>query len=161
MSHKQRIALLLSVAFLSPLATFAMDNTRLSTQNENLKAKVENKLLKANDNQAIDVKCVQAAISTRETALLSAFDSFSVSTKSALTARKDGLLNAWAKTDSKERRQARKDVSESYRSAMKKTHEALKSSKKTIWSSFNTEVKKCAGVNGYSEVEDRQYPTSL
>ncbi len=158
MSKKQTIALVLSFAFLLPVASFAMQGS----QNENERmGKIEDRSNKFQASTTIDVACVQKAIGIREDALVAAFDIFASSSKTALIARKDALVLAWAKTDAKERRTLRKAAYDAHKEAMRKAHEAIKSARKAAWTTFNTEVKKCAGANGYSESMSHDYPTSL
>lgn len=109
----------------------------------------------------VDIACVQKAVTIREDGLISALDTFSASTKSALVIRKQSLLNAWAKTDATERRASRKDAYEAYRLSMKKAHQVLNTSKKTAWNTFNTEVRKCSGAENYTEKSTMDFLFSL
>lgn len=162
MSKKQTIALFLSLAFIAPVASFAMQGSQ--NENERMGKMEEKREEKSNKFQAsttIDVACVQKAIGVREDALIQAFDAFAVSSKAALSARKDALVLAWAKTDPQERRLARKAAYDAHKEVMRKAHDAIRSARKAAWATFNTEVKKCPGANGYGEIMSHDYPTSL
>lgn len=101
--------------------------------------------------KVLDTVCAQTAIGNRETSLITALDTFSASAKSALEARKAGLVSAWGNTVAKDRQTARKTAETTYRSSMKSAHDTLRSARKTAWSAFNTEIKKCSGAERYSE----------
>ncbi len=118
--------------------------------------KKELKEVKKEEAKALDTACAQTAVGAREASLITALDSFSTSAKSALEARKTGLVSAWGITVAKDRQTARKTAETTYRSSMKSAHDTLRTARKTAWSTFNTEIKKCSGAEKYSE----QAPTS-
>ncbi len=101
--------------------------------------------------KALDTICAQTAVGNRETALITALDTFSASAKSALEARKTGLVSAWGIAVAKDRQTARKSADSTYKSSMKSANEILRSARKTAWSTFNTEIKKCSGAEIYTE----------
>jgi hypothetical protein len=112
--------------------------------------------------KALDTVCAQTAVGARETSLITALDTFSTSAKSALEARKTGLVTAWGITTPKERQTARKTAETTYRSSMKSAHDTLRLARKSAWSTFNTEIKKCSGAERYSEQAPMSTePTSL
>jgi len=89
------------------------------------------------------VTCMQTAVETRDTAIISALDTYAATAKSALTARKDALKAAWAIADRKERRTAIKAAWDTYRKAIKEARSTFKASRKTAWDTFKAASKVC------------------
>ncbi len=87
-----------------------------------------------------DLECVKNAVSVREDALIGAFSKFNTSMTSALSAKKTALLDAWSKTEKKERQDARKSAWSTFKSAKKSAASSYKSEKKAAWSTFKSTV---------------------
>ena len=106
----------------------------------------ERTLSKRNSEKVLNVQCVQNAVEKRDSAVISAHSTFNTSIVNALTVRKDAVKLAWAKETQKDRTSARKAAYEVFRTSQKSAHEALRSVRKTSWSTFDTDMKAC-GVN--------------
>jgi hypothetical protein len=82
--------------------------------------------------------CMQTAVDTRETALMTAFDSFNADVKSALTDRKAALNAAWAMSEGTARSAAIKEAWSDWKAAKKTAHSELKKDKTAAWTTFKT-----------------------
>lgn len=104
-----------------------------------------NTMIKMNDKaeKVLNVQCIQNALEKRDTAIITAHGAYNTSIVAGLTARKDGLKAAWAKTTREERRVARKAVWDTFRTSHKSTHEGLRTVRKASWSTFDTDMKAC------------------
>lgn len=87
--------------------------------------------------------CMQNAVEKRETSIGGAFDTYASSMKSALSERKNSLLNAWKIADETERERARKSAWEVYHKSAVNSRTALKGSRQSAWETFRTERKAC------------------
>ncbi len=94
-----------------------------------------------NRGKNVDATCMQAAIDTREASLVSGWDKFSASMKSALAARKTSLYTAWGMSDVSARNTALKESWKTARAATKSAHTTLKSDRKAAWDTFKTTAK--------------------
>lgn len=90
---------------------------------------------------AADTTCMQTAVSTREAALITAFDTFNTDVKTALIARKAALNDAWGSTTVSERNVALKDAWKTWKSAHKEAFKDLKAARKEAWDTFKSTVK--------------------
>lgn len=87
--------------------------------------------------------CMQAAVAKRENALMSAFDTRSLSTKTVLQKRGDAQTAAWALTDAKARRLALKKVWTDYSASVRKVAKEWQTNRKNAWKQFTTDRKAC------------------
>lgn len=94
----------------------------------------------------LNVSCIQNAVEKRDSAIIVAHGTFNTSIVNALTARKDALKAAWAKPTRQERTSGRKAAYDAFKVSQKSAHEALRSVRKSSWSTFDTDMKAC-GVN--------------
>ena len=109
---------------------------------------------------SFDIACVQGAIEKRETTLIATHNTYNTAVVNALTARKDALKQAWAKPTHKEQKAARKEAWLSFRKAHKAAHEGLRLTRKTTWSSFDSDMRAC-GVRNHGEKPSQvENPTS-
>lgn len=108
-----------------------------------------NSSIPANINRAVpqkpvyDGSCMQAAVDKRDSAIIVAWDAYSVSMKTALSTRKDALKAAWAKSAIAERRTALKAAWEAYRKATQTSRNALNKAKREAWNQFSKDRKAC------------------
>jgi hypothetical protein len=157
---KKTVGILLATGMLFPTFSFAMDTATYKAEVKKARAEIKQEL--KSTKIPLNVSCVQDAIKTREESLITGFDVFAQSTKTALITRKDALVIAWSKTDAQERRKARQVAYDTHQTQMKKAHESLKSVRKNAWNVFNTTVKTCgSSVEGYKETTPIELPTSL
>lgn len=99
----------------------------------------------SNKNKTVDLVKMQAAIDTRDTAILLAWDKYSTDVKSALEARKTALKAAWALTDKAIRKTAIKGAWTTYRSAIKSARETWRKAKKDAWIQWKIDSKAAKG----------------
>ena len=105
------------------------------------------------------VTCVQAAIETRDTSIIAAFDTYATAAKAALTARKDALKLAWAIPTPTEMRAALKTAWYNYKTSLKVARKNLKTAKKDAWTKAKADRKACkapAQIDSGSEGSDSQ-----
>lgn len=88
------------------------------------------------DKKTLNLTCMQTAIDTRETALISAFGDFKTSMDEALSDRKTALHDAWGISDRADRNKAIKTAWSDWRKDKKETYAELKSDRKTAWTTF-------------------------
>lgn len=91
--------------------------------------------------------CIQTAVDTRDTAIMTTFDTYYASVKTALDTRKTALKAAWALSTSKDRKNAISKAWQDYKSAAKTAKDVLKKDRKTAWEKFKTDFKACKGVS--------------
>ncbi len=92
---------------------------------------------------ATKIACVQNALEKRDSAVIAGHNTFNTSIVSALTARKDGLKNAYALADRTAAKTAKKTVWNTFKSQVKVAHDTMRGVRKTSWSAFNTEMRAC------------------
>lgn len=90
--------------------------------------------------------CVQIAVDTRDTALLTAIEVDYTATKLALETRKTALKAAWALSTAKERKNAISKAWKEYKTALKSSNDTLKKARKTAWNKFKDDFKICKGI---------------
>ena len=103
----------------------------------------------------VDWACVSTATDTREDAILAAFNTFSSSMVSALTARGTSLTAANAMTDKDARKTARKSAWETFKQAKRDAEKKYKMDRKSAWDTFRKSVKDtCKAAEAASEEKE-------
>jgi hypothetical protein len=97
----------------------------------------------ANLGSSWNSACIQAAVEKRETAIISATDTLSVSVKASLEKRKAALISAWGMSNAKERKTARNAAWATFRSEQKTARSAHLSAVKSAWTTWKTEASAC------------------
>jgi len=97
-------------------------------------------------NVTVNVPCIQDAIEKRDTAIISAVNTFSSSAVTALETRKTELKAAWEKTNVSERRLALRDAWKKYKKSVTDARKQLRAAKKAAWHTFKTESALCKGT---------------
>lgn len=87
--------------------------------------------------------CVQTALEKRENVIISAFDVFSASSKTALQARRDALKTAWSLTEKKARRAAIKKAWNDFTAVEKAARKTLNKARLTAWNQYRKDLKSC------------------
>ena len=100
--------------------------------------------------KTVDLTCMVNGVDARETALQSAYTTFSSAQSAALLARASALHTAWGNTDAKARRTALRAAWQTYRTAHRAAVSAHRTAHTSAWSAFRTAAKACKG-NGYEE----------
>lgn len=108
---------------------------------------------------AVDLACMQTAIATRETSVVSSFDTYFTDLKIALSARVDALKAAWALTDATARKAAIKQAWSDFNTASKTDRNTLKSGRRAAWDKFKTDAQACHASS--SETNDTANDTSI
>lgn len=90
-----------------------------------------------------NIVCVQSAVSKRESAIGSAWSTFSSAITSALSARKDALVAAWGISNAKDRRLAIRTAWDVFAKANKDARKVLKDARDSAWSQFKADAKAC------------------
>lgn len=91
--------------------------------------------------ETINVSCIQGAIETRESSIMSALDTYNVAIKNALIVRKDALKAAWAITNKDQRRDAIKAARSAMETAAKDAMKTKRDANKTAAGVFKTTMK--------------------
>ncbi len=94
----------------------------------------------------INVACVNSALDKRENALIAAHDIFNTSIKNALSARLTGLKDSYVAPTKQDRKVKREAMTKQFRASVQAAHNALRNARNAAWGTFNTEMKAC-GVN--------------
>lgn len=87
--------------------------------------------------------CMQNAVDVRDTSLLTAFDTYYASVKSALQARRAALMAAWAIQSKQERRAAITTAWNIYKTAWKNAQRALNTARNAAWHKFQDDKTAC------------------
>ena len=98
-----------------------------------------------NANKAVDLTKMQAAVDTRDSAIILAWDKYTTDVKSTLETRETALKAAWALTDKTARKTAIKGAWTNYRNAIKSAREALKKAKNDAWAQWKIDSKAAKG----------------
>lgn len=96
-----------------------------------------------NATSTLNLPCVQIALTTRETAIIAAYDVMSASIRTSLITRQTELTTAWGITDNKARRDARNSAWSKFNKTVKEARKAYKASVNTAWKKFHTDSKAC------------------
>lgn len=99
-----------------------------------------------NASKTGDLTCVKAAVEKRETAIQTAFDSFSAAIKSALGTRKSELSAAWTITDKNQRQTAIKAAWDKFKESKQSTSKSFKTARDVAWKQFTTDRKACKAL---------------
>lgn len=107
--------------------------------------------------------CMQTAVTKRDNAIISAFDAFSASAKTALTARRDALNAAWGIANRKERKAAIKKAWDDFKNATKTARRTLNQARETAWRQFKTDALACKnqGVPTSDDIGSKSYENNL
>ena len=89
------------------------------------------------------IACVGSAVSKRDTALKTAFDSFSSTTSAAYSARLNALSTAWTNEDTKSRRTALSTAWKAWREASTKARRDFRAARTKAWAQFTIDRKSC------------------
>jgi hypothetical protein len=97
--------------------------------------------------------CMQKAVEKRDTAIISAYDTYSAGLKTALTARMADLKSAWGMADKSARKTAIKDAWAKFKTTRAGLRQTLGSSRDASWITFRNDRVACkapADGNGSS-----------
>ncbi len=98
----------------------------------------------------VNLACMQTAVGKRDTAIISAFDTFYSAAKQALEVRKSAIVSAWGIADKAQRKTALSAAWKTYKDTGKTARQTLNKSRKDAWQNFYTDRKAC-GTSGASE----------
>lgn len=93
----------------------------------------------------VDPVCMASAVEKRDSAMITAVDTYHSAVTAALKTRKHALKSAWGISDPKARKNALTAAWITFNGTFKKADRALKSSRKTVWRQFGAERKACHG----------------
>ncbi len=129
----------------SMLAFFAVLGTLLFSPVSVGRAQVSIDLppINTNTNPPFDPACIQAAVEKRDTAIISALDTYSAAIKTALMTRKNALVTAWGITDKVARRAALKAAWKNYRDSVRTIRKTFRDAKHASWRQFTADRKAC------------------
>lgn len=138
----------LIAAFFFVSAAFAETNIQggsaRTTSHQDIRHGTTTSLLRPHATSTpINTACIQTALDARETALGTAFDTMQSAVKTALATRKSSLHDAWGQADRTARRAALKTAWVKWSLDSKAAQTAIKTSRKTIWDTFQTAARAC------------------
>ncbi len=97
----------------------------------------------------IDLSCMQAAVSKRETAVINAYDTYSTAITATLQTRKSALVAAWTITDTKQRWTAIMKAWTTFWKDRKAARQTFRMTRNAAWKQFKIDRKACgAGPTG-------------
>lgn len=137
----KKIFFIFTLVILSSLLTSAV-SAETSTK-DRIIAEWKAKLSTSNSDNALDLNCLQTALTTREKAISASYDTMSTSIKSALSTRQTELTAAWALTDNKARRTERKSAWDKFNKAVREAKKTYKTSVSNAWKQFHLDGKAC------------------
>lgn len=91
----------------------------------------------------VNLSCMQQAVSTRETTMLSAFSTYSQTVMTAFQQRMTGLQSAWTIADDTSRKNALKNTWTTYKSSLTNAQKQLQNTRKSVWKTFRDARKNC------------------
>ncbi len=106
-------------------------------------------------SQTSMLSCVATAVAKRESAIQSAFSTFSTSITAALQTRASELASAWSMSDKTARNKAIQDAWKKFSDSKKAARTTYNSAMRTAWNEFATDRKACkAPATGESQSTD-------
>ncbi len=138
------IGIAASVLFLS------MPNTSSARVNDETRTNRGVRMQNASSTN-VDATCMQTAVDTRESSLETAWNTFTTSVTSALSARKTALHDAWGLSVVSERNAAIKTAWKEWKSASKTNHKKLITDRKSAWETFRKTTKESCKVTAPKE----------
>lgn len=90
---------------------------------------------------SVDISCMSTAVKTRETAIATAWTSFTSDVTTALTKRKDALIAAWDIEGAADRSKAIRAAWATWKTEKKTAHTDLRSDRKAAWDTFKKTAK--------------------
>ena len=135
--NKKIIHALVAASFVASIAAPALAQTSTTTPMTSAK-------------KTINVACIQNAVETRDSAIISAVSTHATAQTSALSARKSALKTAWAITDQKARRDALRNAWKAFSAASQSARKMFRDAQHAAWKKFNTDRKAC-GTQGMSD----------
>ncbi len=137
----QKINIKIVIAIITLMFGFAValpayahgDSTATSTPKAAMKLKKGKK--------SVDATCMQSAVDTRESALISAFSGFHDDIEEGLNARKTALNSAWGLSAGNERGKALRDAWKAWKTAHKDAFKTFRDARKSAWDTFKGTVK--------------------
>ncbi len=152
MAHKIHIqSLILAMAllfgFAFALPAFANEDSTSSTTTTSSMHKVKKMKTASSTGEMrkgqknVDATCMQTAVDTRESALITAIGTFNDSIESGLTARKSALNTAWGLTVVSDRAIALGNTWKAWKTAQQSALKTFKDARKSAWEAFKGTVK--------------------
>lgn len=91
----------------------------------------------------INLQCMQNAVDRRESSLITSFDNYYSSVRSAMSIRKDGLRNSWSISDKKIRNDGIRAIEKTFRTAEKNARNARKDADRAAEKTYKSDAKLC------------------
>lgn len=129
-----------TLALGSALPALATDGTAASSSASS--KPVVMRVNKANAKK-FDAACIKTAVVARETAIGSAWTTFSASMTSAYATRSAALATAWSNTDAAARRTAIKAAWDTFKKSARSARETWRTAQKSARKAFKEAAKKC------------------
>lgn len=93
----------------------------------------------------VNLTCMQQAVAVRESAMLTAFSTYTQTVMAAFQTRMTGLQSAWTIQDEESRKNTIKNIWTTYKNALKNAQKQLQNSRKSVWKTFKDSRKTCGG----------------
>jgi len=90
-----------------------------------------------------DLVCAQAAVDTREQAILNSLSAFTTSLQNAFSTRKTALHAAWAISDSGQRKAAIKSAWMTFKQSKQLAQRTFRNARRIAWTNFKTAARQC------------------
>ena len=109
---------------------------------------------------AVDTACMITAVEKRDNAVITAWDTFSTTYKTALETRRDALKTAWADTNRNTRKASIRNAWKAFRNSKKSAWRTRKASIRSAWRQFKSERQTC-GATAADESGTQAIDTSV
>lgn len=144
--------------FVLSLVLPSLSLAAMNIKNRNMDGEMRAKGVKSEKGLGVSANssCIQQAIDTRETAVISAFSKFSTSMINALNKRKSAYSEAASKTNPADKKTAMKSAIETFKKERSSAGATYKSEKKSAWENFkNTLTNTCKLPNAAKEEKEK------
>ncbi len=91
----------------------------------------------------VRASCIQSAVNKRETAGITAYDTYHTTVRNALGTRQTALKDAWGKTTISDRKKAVNNAWKTFRNSRLESRKTFKASQKSAWDTFKDEQRDC------------------
>lgn len=93
------------------------------------------------------IQCIKKALITRDRSVISAVTSYQSASLTALSTRQTALLSAWDKPTKSEVKPLITTTWKTYKKTMKLAKDTLATAKKTAWTTYKADIKSCKATS--------------
>lgn len=113
-------------------------------------------------DRTVDLACIRAAVTVRETAIITAYSTLSTAITTALNTRKTALQTAWGITNNNARRTAIVAAHQTFQNTSRTAATTYRTARNDAWSTFRTATRACRnGANVSNDDTIRELNVTL